>query len=83
MFLHERDAHTEVVALLEKYKETMPSCVIHCFTGNKEEAKKYLDMGCYIGLTGECCKAFYTALSWPKNAFYTFVGVTQIKSLFQ
>ena len=52
LFLHERDAHNEMVNLLEKYKDKLPSCVIHCFTGTKEEAQKYLDMGCYIGLTG-------------------------------
>ena len=30
----------------------LPSCVIHCFTGNREQAIKYLQLGCYIGLTG-------------------------------
>ena len=31
----------------------LPACVIHCFTGTKEEATVYLEMGCYIGLTGK------------------------------
>ncbi len=53
LFLHEREAHTEMVRLLELYRERLPGCVIHCFTGSKAEAQKYLDMGCYIGLTGE------------------------------
>jgi len=26
--------------------------VVHCFTGNKASLKSYLDLGCYIGLTG-------------------------------
>ena len=30
----------------------MPPCVIHCFTGTREQAQKYLQLGCYIGLTG-------------------------------
>lgn len=30
----------------------LPPCVIHCFTGNREQAQKYLQLGCYIGLTG-------------------------------
>ena len=30
----------------------MPPCVIHCFTGTREQAQKYLELGCYIGLTG-------------------------------
>jgi len=52
LFLHERDAHQEMVALLEKYKPQLPNCVIHCFTGTKEQAANYLSMGFYIGLTG-------------------------------
>ena len=30
----------------------LPPCVIHCFTGTREQAQKYLELGCYIGLTG-------------------------------
>jgi len=52
LFLHERDAHDEMVGLLDKYKSQLPNCVIHCFTGTKEQAVKYLSMGFYIGLTG-------------------------------
>ena len=55
LFLHERDAHDEMVGLLQKYKDkgNLPNCVIHCFCGTVEQANKYLSMGCYIGLTGE------------------------------
>tara|TARA_R110002050_G_scaffold156010_2_gene283964 strand:- start:1321 stop:1488 length:168 start_codon:yes stop_codon:yes gene_type:complete len=28
---------------------------VHCFTGTLEEAKIYLEMGCYIGVTGWLC----------------------------
>jgi Tat protein secretion system quality control protein TatD with DNase activity len=52
LFLHERDAHVEMVELLSRYRDRLPNCVIHCFTGSKEQAVKYLEMGCYIGLTG-------------------------------
>jgi len=54
LFLHERDAHDDMVRLLQKYKDkgNLPSCVIHCFCGTVEQAIKYLSMGCYIGLTG-------------------------------
>ena len=30
----------------------LPPCVIHCFTGTRDQAQKYLELGCYIGLTG-------------------------------
>lgn len=52
LFLHERDAHTQLVAILDKYKEHLPPAVIHCFTGTREEAQAYLALGLYIGLTG-------------------------------
>jgi TatD DNase family protein len=26
--------------------------VVHCFTGNAEELRTFLDMGLYIGITG-------------------------------
>ena len=29
--------------------------VVHCYTGNKETVKTYLEMGLYIGLTGILC----------------------------
>ena len=28
---------------------------VHCFTGTKEEAEKYLELCCYIGVTGWIC----------------------------
>ncbi|XP_023341563.1 uncharacterized protein LOC111711430 [Eurytemora carolleeae] len=52
LFLHERDAHEAMVKILEKNIHRLPACVIHCFTGTKEHAAKYLELGCYIGLTG-------------------------------
>jgi TatD DNase family protein len=52
LFLHERDAHTQMVHILQNNIDRLPPCVIHCFTGSKDEATKYLQMGCYIGLTG-------------------------------
>jgi len=52
LFLHERDAHDVMVGILQRYLDRLPACVIHCFTGTKEQAAKYLQLGCYIGLTG-------------------------------
>jgi len=52
LFLHERDAHDVMVSILQRYLDRLPACVIHCFTGTKEQAAKYLQLGCYIGLTG-------------------------------
>uniref|UniRef100_A0A0N4ZTD0 Deoxyribonuclease TATDN1 n=1 Tax=Parastrongyloides trichosuri TaxID=131310 RepID=A0A0N4ZTD0_PARTI len=56
LFLHEREAHEDMVRLLTKYQEQLPPAVIHCFTGTAEEAKQYISMGLYIGLTGFLAK---------------------------
>ncbi|KAG7161741.1 3'-5' ssDNA/RNA exonuclease TatD-like [Homarus americanus] len=52
LFVHERDAHKEVLEVLGKYKGRLPAVVIHCFTGDATQATAYLKEGCYIGLTG-------------------------------
>ena len=52
MLLHERDAFREMNEILNKYQTMLPPVVIHCFTGSRQEAIKYIGMGCYIGITG-------------------------------
>lgn len=49
--LHIREAHTEATEVIRNFGK--PICgVAHCFTGTWEDAKKWLDMGFYIGITG-------------------------------
>jgi Mg-dependent DNase len=55
LFLHERDAFEDFYKILEKYKKDIRNMVVHCFTGGKEELLKYLELGCYIGITGWIC----------------------------
>ncbi|MBU4204684.1 TatD family hydrolase [Patescibacteria group bacterium] len=50
VIFHCRMAHQDLIAILEKNKDVRG--VIHCFTGTLEDAKKYVDMGFYIGLNG-------------------------------
>ena len=52
VFLHERHAFKDFSNILKKYKDGLCKYVVHCFTGTKEELKTYIDMGCYIGITG-------------------------------
>ena len=52
IFLHERKAHKDFVSILKKYKDNINKAVVHCFTGDKSELKSYIDMDCYIGITG-------------------------------
>ncbi len=50
--IHCRFAHNDLIEILTSPVLGKLKGVIHCFTGNWEEAKKYLDMGFYIGFTG-------------------------------
>lgn len=47
--IHDREAHQDVLDLVQKYK---PKGVIHCFSGSVELAEIYVKMGMYIGLGG-------------------------------
>lgn len=55
VFLHERDAHADFIAILREYFPQLKAAVVHCFTGNGEELEAYLDLGCHIGITGWIC----------------------------
>ncbi|XP_063231513.1 3'-5' ssDNA/RNA exonuclease TatD [Bacillus rossius redtenbacheri] len=56
LFVHERDAHEDVLGMLGRHGAALPAVVVHCFTGTAEQARRYLDAGAYIGLTGYLCK---------------------------
>lgn len=55
LFLHEREAADDFAARFRKHSDICSHSVVHCFTGNMETLKKYLDMGFYIGITGWIC----------------------------
>lgn len=49
VILHCRFAHNDLIEILAHHPSTG---VIHCFTGNWKQAKKYLDLGFYLGFNG-------------------------------
>jgi len=55
LFLHQRDAHPEFVALLRQYREQIVGGVVHCFTDNQQALEDYLALDMYIGITGWVC----------------------------
>ena len=55
LFLHQRDAHQDFIAVLRAAGPALPPAVAHCFTGSRAEAEEYLQMGLHIGLTGWAC----------------------------
>ena len=55
VFLHQRDAHEELLELLRPVRSRLCGGVAHCFTGTAQMAHDYLDLDLYIGVTGWLC----------------------------
>jgi len=55
LFLHQRDAHGDFLALLKSARDKVPAAVVHCFTDTREALHDYLDLDCHIGITGWIC----------------------------
>jgi TatD DNase family protein len=55
LFLHQRDAHEDFVALLRRYRHQLTAAVVHCFTDTGEALRDYLALDCHIGITGWIC----------------------------
>lgn len=59
LFLHEREAHEDLLKILDGVtaeNSRLPPIVVHCFTGTEEEALTYTRRGYYLGFTGTICK---------------------------
>jgi len=55
VFLHERDAHEDFVRIVRDHRSSLVGGVAHCFTGTLEQARAYLELDLYIGITGWIC----------------------------
>jgi len=50
--IHCREAFDEVFEVLEQHKDEKLFGILHCFTGNLEQAKRCIDLGFYLGIGG-------------------------------
>ncbi|HET9818845.1 MAG TPA: TatD family hydrolase [Rhodanobacteraceae bacterium] len=55
LFLHQRDAHDDFLALLKSARAAVPAAVVHCFTDDRRVLFECLDLDCHIGITGWIC----------------------------
>jgi TatD DNase family protein len=55
LFLHQRDAHADFVAMMKNFDGKLGAAVVHCFTGSREELFECLDHDWHIGITGWLC----------------------------
>lgn len=56
---HVRDAYDEIYEFFKNRTNILTESVIHCFSSDSEHAKKFLDMGFYLGFDGP--------ITYPKN----------------
>ena len=59
IIVHDRDAHDEVLQILEEENAAEIGGVLHCFSGDVSMAKKCLEMGFYLSFPG--------TITYPKN----------------
>jgi TatD DNase family protein len=52
LVIHVREAHAETLALLAAEPLGPAGGVIHCFTGDRDDARRYLDLGLHVSVAG-------------------------------
>ena len=55
LFLHQRDAHADFIAIMKGFEGRIGPAVVHCFTGTREELFDCIDRDWHIGITGWLC----------------------------
>ena len=50
--VHVRDAHTDAADILRSEGRGEVPIAIHCFTGTRDDARRYLDLGCLLSIAG-------------------------------
>jgi len=55
LFLHQRDAHDDFMAILREFEGRIGDVVVHCFTGERRDLFDYLDRDWHVGITGWLC----------------------------
>lgn len=52
IIVHERDAHADLLAILEEEQAAEVGGVLHCFSASWKEARQALDLGFYLSFAG-------------------------------
>ncbi|AGY91932.1 hypothetical protein SPICUR_04770 [Spiribacter curvatus] len=52
VFLHQRDADADFLAILREHRAALPAVVLHCFTGDQALLEACLALDVHIGITG-------------------------------
>jgi TatD DNase family protein len=52
LVVHVREAHAEAADILRHERLPAGGAVIHCFTGDRDDARRYLDLGLHLSISG-------------------------------
>lgn len=55
VFLHQREAHADFLAILREYRPQLVDAVVHCYTDTEAALEDYVALDCHIGITGWIC----------------------------
>lgn len=55
LFLHQRESHDTFLSVLREHRDSVGQVVVHCFTDTQHALRDYVDLDCYIGITGWIC----------------------------
>lgn len=55
LFLHQREAAPQFLAMIKEHRDQLKSGVVHCFTDSEEDLRGCLDLDLHIGITGWIC----------------------------
>ena len=55
LFLHQREAHDDFIAILREHWPHLHGGVAHCFTDDGRALDAYLSLGLHVGVTGWIC----------------------------
>lgn len=61
LIIHIRDAYQDAIAIIKEERADECGGVIHCFSGNHESAKFFIDVGFFISFAGQ--------ITFPKNNY--------------
>jgi len=51
--LHQKGAHEDFLSIVKTHLPTSLPAILHSYTGSFEEATEYINLGMYIGITGQ------------------------------
>lgn len=52
VIIHDREAHGEILTILRQYAPFPAGGIIHCYSGDKEVAQDFLDLGFHLSIPG-------------------------------